>query len=131
MSISRSELKVTLAKLLELSYSADSGLTSEIMLEKGGAKLTVDNQGNASLSAEAGVVTFSGKPVLEQVGVKVKRISADFTNEEGMGNGYTVTADLAIISISTAGSFDLEELITSCSGFLCRAAKALQGNHRH
>lgn len=130
MSLTRTELKITLAKLLELSYSADKGLTSEIILDKGGAKLTVDQQGNAKLSGNAGVLTFSGKSALDQVGVTVKRVSADFTNEDGMNIRYSVTADLKIISVSTSGKLDLEKLITACSGLLCRAARALKGRHQ-
>ncbi|CAM4466469.1 hypothetical protein [Shewanella livingstonensis] len=42
MSITRAEVKITVAKLIEASYSKDKGLTTKIMAEKGSFKLTVD-----------------------------------------------------------------------------------------
>ena len=47
-----------------------------------------------------------------------------------MNVGYTATFDLKYIKLSVSGSFNLEELITSCSGLLCRAARSLKGRHQ-
>ena len=44
--------------------------------------------------------------------------------------GYNATFDLEFIKLSVLGDFDLETLITSCSGLLCRAARAMKGRHR-
>ncbi|AFU98416.1 hypothetical protein M5M_06105 [Simiduia agarivorans SA1 = DSM 21679] len=44
--------------------------------------------------------------------------------------GYTATFSLEIISVIVSGNFDLEKLITSCSGLLCKAARALKGRHQ-
>jgi len=44
--------------------------------------------------------------------------------------GYTATVNLAVISLTVSGDFDLEELITSCSGLLCIAARAMKGRHK-
>ena len=42
MSMTRSEVKITVAKLIEVAYSKDKGLTTKIMEEKGQFKLIVD-----------------------------------------------------------------------------------------
>ncbi len=129
MNLKRAEAKITIAKFLELAYSQNKGMTVKIMAKKGPAKLTVDQDGNATLSGSAGIVTFNGNPVLQKVGVKIKRVSISFSNKDDMKVGYHATFDLEYIKLSVMGSFDLEELITSCSGLLCKAARALKGRH--
>ena len=130
MDHKRTEAKITIAKLIELAYSKDKGMTVKIMAQKGSAKLTVDQNGNATLSGAAGALTFSGTPVLDKIGVKIKRVSVNFSNKDGMKVGYTATYDLAYIKLSVSGDFDLEKLITSCSGLLCQAARALKGRNQ-
>ncbi|EXJ12213.1 MULTISPECIES: hypothetical protein [Nitrincola] len=130
MDFKRTEAKITIAKLIELAYSKNKGMTAKIMAEKGNAQLTVDHNGNATLSGSAGMLTFSGTPVLENVGAKIKRININFRNEEGMKVDYTATFDLEYIKLSVMGDFDLEELMTSCSGLLCQAARAFKGRDR-
>ncbi len=129
MSIRRSEVKIAIAKLIELAYSKNKGLTTKIMVEKGPAKLIVDQSGNAKLSSSAGIITFSGSPVLDEIGTKIKSFSISFNNKGNMQVGYTATVNLKIVAMTVVGDFDLEELITSCSGILCKAAKALKGRH--
>lgn len=132
MDFRKTEARITIAKFIELAYSKDKGMTAKILAKKGNAKLTVDQNGNATLSGSAGILTFSGTPVLEKIGVKIKRVSINFNNKGGMKVGYTATFDLEYIKLSVLGDFDLEELITSCSGLLCQAARALKGrNHAY
>ncbi len=50
---SRVEVKVTIAKLVELAYSKDKGMTTKIVRKKGNFKLTVDQDGNGVLSGSA------------------------------------------------------------------------------
>lgn len=130
MNFDRTEARITIAKFVELAYSKDKGTTLKILAQKGGARLAIDQDGNATLSGSAGMLTFSGAPVLKQIGVKIKRVSISFSNEGGMGVGYVATYDLEYIKLSVSGSFDLEELITSCSGLLCQAARAMNGRHQ-
>ncbi len=127
MDFKRTEAKITIAKLIELAYSKDKGMTVKLMAQKGGAKLTVDQDGNATLSGSAGILTFSGTPVLEKIGTKIKRVSVSFDHKDGMKVDYTATFDLEYIKLSILDDFDLEELITSCSGLLCQTARALKG----
>ena len=129
MALSRAEAKITVAKLLELAYSEDKGMTAKIVANKAGAKLTIDQNGNATLTGNTGAVTFTGSPVLERIGVKIKRVSISFNNKGGMNIGYRATFDLLYIKLTVMGDFNLEELITSCSGLLCKAARALKGRH--
>jgi hypothetical protein len=132
MDPSKTELKIIVAKLIELAYSKDKGLTAKIMAQKGNVRLTVDQNGNATLSGSAGILTFSGTTVLKTIGVKIKRVSVSFTNpnQDGMKVDYTATFDLVYIKLSVSGNFDIKELITSCSGLLCQAARSLE-NQRH
>lgn len=130
MNMTRSEVKITVAKLIEVSYSKDKGLTTKIMAEKGKAKLVVDQNGQATLTGTAGSLTFSGTPVLSKIGVKIKRVTVNFENKGAMKVGYSATFNLEVISLTVMGDFNLEDLITSCSGLLCRAARALKGRHK-
>lgn len=126
MNPTASELKVTIAKLLEIAYSTDKGVTAKIVREKGNFKLTVDQNGRAILTGKAGSLIFSGDAALKTIGAKVKRVSINFSKGEGNVIDYKATFSLGIISMSVGGGFDIEELITSCSGFLCKAAKAMK-----
>lgn len=125
------ELKVTIAKLIEVAYEKNAGLTAKIVRSKGGFKLSVDSTGSATLSGSAGNLTFRGDPVLNGLGARVKAASVIFSNGEGGNVHYTATFSFGgAASISLTGMFDVETLILSCSGFLCRAARALKGRHQ-
>lgn len=126
MNPTNAELKITIAKLIEVAYSTNKGTTLKIVREKGRFKLTVDQNGQAVLTGKAGSLTFSGDEALKTIGAKVKRVSINFTKAEGDVVDYKATFSLQIISMSVGGSFDMEELITSCSGMLCKAAKAMK-----
>jgi len=129
MNPTRTELKITIAKLLEVAYSKDKGVTKKIVRTKGPFKLTVDQNGNARLTGKFGVVTFSGSEALDKIGVNIKFVNVSFSNG-GSGNvNYTAMIDIKSAKIALSGSFSIEALITSCSGLLCRAARALKGRH--
>lgn len=126
MNPTNSELKITIAKLIDLAYSTNKGATVKIVRKKGNFKLTVDQDGKAVLSGSAGAVTFSGESALETIGAKIKRVSINFKKGDDNTIEYRATFSLEIISLSVGGDFDVEELITSCSGLLCKAAKAIK-----
>ncbi len=127
---SRAEVKITIAKLVELAYSQDKGLTTKIVREKGNFKLTVNQDGKATLSGSAGILTFSGDTALSGLGAKIKNVSIMFSHGDGNNVNYTAMYSFSgAANISLSGSFDIEELILSCSGFLCRAARALKGRN--
>jgi len=130
MGISRTELKVTIAKLIEVAYSKDKGLTTSIMRSKGPFKLEVDQDGKATLTGTVGAVSFSGTPTLEKIGANIKAVSVSFTRGKGSKVDYHAEFDLKVAKIGVSGGFDIEELIFSCSGLLCKAARALKGRHQ-
>ena len=129
MDFNRAEAKITIAKFIEIAYSKDKELTAKILAKKGSVQLSVDQNGNATLSSAAGFITFSGTQVLETVGAKIKRISVNFNNSDGQRIGYNASFDLEYLKLSVSGNFDLKDLITSCSGLLCIAARSLHGRH--
>jgi hypothetical protein len=62
----------------------------------------------------------------------VPKIFLSITFSHGNGNNVNYTAMYSFsgaANISVSGSFDIEELILSCSGLLCRAARALKGRN--
>ncbi|WP_036801753.1 hypothetical protein [Photobacterium marinum] len=127
MSVNDKEIKLTIAKLIEIAYSSNKGLTTSIMLDVGTAKLTVDSRGNSILSGKVGVVTFSGKDAIEELGLQVKRVAVSFKKEGSGSVSYTATLHLGLISTSIKGSFNIEELLLSCSGLLCIVARRIKG----
>ena len=126
MNPTDAELKLTIAKLIELGYASDKGLTTKIVRQSGNFKLSVDQNGQVTLSGSAGALTYSGNPALQTIGTKFKRVSVAFSNGEGGIVNYKASFSLAVFSLSVSGSFDIEELITSCSGLLCKAANLLR-----
>ena len=107
-------------------------MTAKIVLSKGSFKLTVDQHGNATLSDSVGSVTFSRTPTLEKIGANIKTINVSFSSGEGSEVNYHASFDMKVAKIAKSGSFDIEDLITSCSGLLCRAARAMKGrNHAY
>ena len=129
MNPSNSELKITIAKLIEVAYSQNSGVTTSIMREKGNFTLRVDQNGHAILSGKTGILSFSGDSALKSIGATIKRLNIDFTKGENNEITYKATFSLAIISLTVVGEFDVEELITSCSGLLCKTARAMKNRH--
>jgi len=124
------EVKLTIGKLIEVAYSQDKGMTTKIVMEKGPFKLTVDEGGNAELTGKAGIVRFSGSPTLEKIGIALNRMTVNFSGAE---NGdVTYTAGIRVrdgVGIAVHGTFNIVELITSCSGLLCQAARFLKGRN--
>jgi hypothetical protein len=127
MDPTNAELKLTIAKLIEVAYSKDKGLTGKIVLSKGPFKLTMDDDGNAMLSGKAGTLSFSGAPTLEKMGLSLKRVSVNFSNEGEGRVHYVASVGIKGTTLGIAGDFNIEDLITSCSGMLCQAARSLKG----
>jgi len=124
------EVKITIAKLLEVAYSKNKGVTTKIIKSKGNYKLTVDAKGNTTLSGSVGMLTFNGGSALQGLGAKIKNASITFKKGDSNNIKYTATFNfVGAAGMSISGSFDIEELILSCSGLLCRAAKALKARH--
>jgi len=121
------ELKLTIAKLLELSYRKDSGMTAQLIRQVGQVKLAVDANGNATLSGKAGHIAFSASEVTRQIGASVKAITVLMSVDEERLIRYNASFKIGWASVGVSGSIDVEKLITSCSGLLCQTARLLQG----
>ncbi len=128
MPITNTEIKIKIINFLEIAYKTDRKLTASLVKNKGPFTLEVDNTGNATLSGNAGVVTFSVLDEIKQFGLKFKYASVRFSgNKQGMIN-YQASFG-APIEISVMGFIDVENLILSCSGLLCIAARAMRNRH--
>lgn len=130
MDVTRTELKVTIAKLIEVAYSKDKGMTTKIVRSKGPFRLEVDQDGNARLWGTAGMLTFSGGSTLDKIGANIRNVSVSFSSGGGSKIDYRAEFDLKVAKIGISGGFDIEELITSCSGLLCKAARAMKQRHQ-
>ncbi|WP_417548626.1 hypothetical protein [Marinobacter segnicrescens] len=120
-------LKVTVARLLELSYARNEGLTTRILREVGPASVSVASDGTATLSGKAGNVTFSASEVVQSIGLQIRRVGVNMEVTEDGELEYTARFLFAgAFALSARGTIDVEELILSCSGLLCRAARALK-----
>ncbi len=130
-SINKGKIKLTIAKLIELSIDTDRKTTIAILKKKGVAKITVDQNGKVTLTGSGKLLTFSGDPALEKMGIKVKRMTINLSNLDGMNVGYTASISGPYgVSLSLSGSFNLERLIMACTGLLCSAARALKNRDK-
>ena len=120
------ELKLTIARLIELAYSQDKGKTINIVMGKEPFKLSVDAAGHARLSSKLGILTFDGSDALDQIGLSLGALNVDFSNQDDGDVGYTASFDFKAITVGVSGSFNIEEMITACSGWLCQAARHLK-----
>lgn len=125
----RTQLKLTIAKLIELSIDTNKDAAVKIILGKKPFRLTVDQNGHAVLSSQLGTLSFKGSPALEEIGIDVGLVSVNFSrsDEDDKTINYTGAIKVGIATVSISGSFDVEQLILSCSGLLCIAARALKG----
>ena len=121
----KQEVKLVIARMLEIAYSKDSGLTSNILMNSRNATLTIDQEGQVSLSSSLGILVFNGDSAINSMGIAFKRVKVIFSNSTGMNVGYSVNVSLFSVSFGFRGSIDLKKLMTACSGLLCRAARLL------
>ena len=120
--------KVAVGKLLEVAYSTNEGVTTNIVRSGSNFKISVDATGSGKLSGTFGVLNFDGRNALESLGLAVRRVSITFTNQDGQNIGYSATiSPVSGVSLIVTGRFNLEELLMSCSGLLCKAARAMKG----
>ena len=124
---SAAEVRITVARLLEVAYSKNKGITTALVREVGPLTLTVDENGQAALSGNAGRVSFVARETLQEIGVNAGVFRAMMSVNDAGDLRFNARIRVGVASISASGSIDVEKLITTCSGFLCRAARALQG----
>lgn len=129
MAVTELQVKVTIAKILQLAYDSDGETTAAIVYSGSHYSISVDQTGQVKLvGTVADIVVFNGDPVLKGLGLKLRRASVNFRNGSGGTFEYTGSFDFTVgSSISVSGSVDVFELIKSCSGLLCQAARFLSG----
>jgi hypothetical protein len=128
MELTDVEAKVAIAKLIEVAYSTDKGMTTKIVMDKGTFKLTLDEDGNAELTGKAGPVRFVGGPELRKMGLNVGAMSIMFTGDEsGDVRFFGSVGPKGKVGLTVSGKVNIVELITTCSGLLCQAARLLKG----
>lgn len=130
-SVSQAELRLTVAKLIEVSYRRNEGLTTTLVKEVGKVKLSVDHNGRATLSGTAGVVAFSGDDALKQIGAVIRGVTVVMNVDDQGVIQYQGSVRLGVTSVIVRGSIDVEKLLTACSGILCQATRAMKSRSEH
>jgi len=123
------QLKLTVARFLELSYRENEGLTKKLVTSAGPLKLKVDEDGNGSLMGSVGVVNFSASDAIKDIGLSFKGASVAFGSDRNGNLTYRASFTFVGITPLIRGTIDVEKLIMSCSGLACRAARAI-GNRQ-
>lgn len=122
------KIKVTVLKLIELAYKEDEGITTSLVKSKGSFTLKVDQSGEVTLSGKAGVVRVSASEEVKSFGVDFKFMSLMFFSN-GRKLHYMGNIKFGVASIEIKSVLDVKELILSCSGLLCRAARSLRDRY--
>lgn len=125
------EVRITVARLLEMAYLQNKGLTLAMVRESGPLSLHVNERGEATLSGNAGRVSFSGKDTLREVGINTGVFRAMLSANEVGELRFNASVRIGFATVAASGSIDVEKLITACSGILCKAGRALQSRPAH
>lgn len=127
----RAKIKVSIGRILELSYSKNEGVTKSLVTGSKNFKVKINEDGKVKVDGSAGVVTFNGDPALQGLGAKLKAASVTFKEGDDGDIAYDASYHFyGAGSITLSGSFDPFELIQACSGWLCRAARAINADSR-
>jgi hypothetical protein len=131
MADGQAKVKVTLAKLFEIAYSKDKGVTTALVKTKGPFTMRIDEDGNVTLSGKAGIVKFVGKPELEKMGIDLEYGSVMLSNIGNNKLGYTASLKFrGILKIEYSNVIDVEKLLLGCSGLLCQAARGMKNREK-
>ena len=77
------------------------------------------------------MVKFSGKPELDEMGIDLEYGSVMFSNIGNNKLAYTASIKFkSVAKIEYSSVVDVEKLILSCSGLLCRAARGMKNRDR-
>ena len=127
----QAKVKITLAKLFEIAYSKDKGVTTALVKKKGPFTMRIDEDGNVTMAGKAGMVHFSGKPALEEVGIDLEYGSIMFSNAGSNKLHYAVSLKFrGVLKVEYSNFIDVEKLLLGCSGLLCIAARGLRNRQQ-
>ncbi len=119
---------VRLDAYIQLAYDTNGDETIRIIHSGDYYSISVDQSGEVRLAGNAGAMSFNGGPALEGLGFKLRRLTLGFSSGDGGRFNYTGTFNFVMgTQLSVSGSIDVIELIKSCSGLLCIAARFLDG----
>ena len=128
---SKAKVKLTIAKLIEIAYSKDKGVTTALIQKRGAFTMRVEENGNVTLSGKAGMVKFSGEPELKAVGIDLEYGSVMFSNVGNNRLSYAANLKFkGLLKIEYASVIDVEKLLLGCSGLLCQAARGLKNRQQ-
>jgi len=128
MSATDIQFKVTVAKCLQLAYDKDREITLGIIRSGDHYSLSIDETGQGILRGSNGHVEFSANEGLMGLGITVRRATVSFSKDSNGRFAYSGTFRLALgTQVSISGTIDVIEMIKSCSGLLCQAARFLDG----
>jgi len=124
------KVKLTIKKVLEVSYSGEKGAKLAAALKKGPVTFKLDNKGNIESSAKLGRYTIKGFDSIKALGVELKflKITAKINEKGDVAYEASITYGLGTFFVS--GSFDLEKLLLENSGLFGGAYRALYGPNR-
>lgn len=121
------QLKVTIAKLIEVSYSKEKGFVKSAIAEKGRLKIKVNQSGKVILTAKGKNKSFYASPEMIGLGTTFKMASVTVMSK---GEDIRYSAKFYFwrkaASVAINGTINFEKLILSCSGLLCRSARAMK-----
>ncbi len=120
------KIKITVIKLLEISYSDRKAATLALVGTKGPFQMRIDQNGDVEVSGKKAHFKIKGKPVLDEMGLDLKAGSIMFSNAGDNRLNYTIKAKVGVVDVEYHSMINVEELLLSCSGLLCRAARALK-----
>ncbi|KKO47155.1 hypothetical protein WG68_00420 [Arsukibacterium ikkense] len=130
-SVSSYQLKIRVINFIELAYKENDGVTTSLIKEKGPFTLKVNERGEAMLIGKAGTVRFDVSEEVKQIGLDLKMVSVMFSGGREGKLHYMASFNFAGgVKVEFSSILDIEKLILSCSGLLCRAARLLKGRHQ-
>lgn len=120
-SVSSYQLKIKVINLIELAYKENEGVTTSLLKEKGPFTLKVNDRGDATLTGKAGTVRFDVSEEVKQIGLDLKVVSIMFSGgKDGKLHYMASFSFVGGVKVEFSSIIDVEKLILSCSGMLCR-----------
>lgn len=125
------QLKIKVINFIELAYKENEGITRSLIKSKGPFTLKINERGEATLTGKSGVVRFDVNDEIKQFGLDIKMVSVMFSGgNEGKLHYMASFNFLGSVRVEFSSVIDIEKLILSCSGLLCRAARLLKNRHQ-
>lgn len=127
----RFRAQLTIAKLISFAYDQDDGLVTSLSKSAGSFTLSLDQNGEVSVSGSGGNAAFTLTPdQRDKIGWDVKWVSVRFSATEGDLFSYSVSGKIGALNLSFSGIVDFDTLIMKCTGLLCQAARVVNADSR-